>query len=515
MILSKNILPSVMDGTEELYYRIEGDVSFDFDRVCLKEGSVLSLDTFFNMFPLAQYREYTVVQDITVRTSVEGSVTTEIVGVKGGSEDVLCSSEDGYVEYTVISDRTYDWIFVRFVSKGESCVLSLPEYVSDCVPKGLRITGVICTYRREDFVRRNMSNITHYLEERDVPGEFSLFVVDNGNTLSDDEIEYSDRARLFHNPNTGGSGGFARGMIESMESGFTHSILMDDDIYVEPEILARTVVLMNVLKEEYSRSNIVGQLLDSENPMIMEERVFDGEIMTSRFSHTDMSSVESLKRDVLDWGRCRGWWFCSLTLDEDCLPLPLFFQYDDLDYFLRNAENGVIGFTGVGIWHHSVVTALESKSKIMYYGERNRMIVEAVHKKRFTERLPHYLNRAARALSDKDYNSLKLLNTAMKDYLSGPEHIEGICNSDYDKIVRSMNDSNPIRFGPVCKKDILVMIRNSLSKNGAIGLIDFIYTTASYMIKHKKVDKAYHTKYRKMRSTPYWKKTLRDEDGRL
>ena len=49
MILSKNILPSVMDDTEELYYRIEGEVSFDSDRVCLKEGSVLSLDTFFNI----------------------------------------------------------------------------------------------------------------------------------------------------------------------------------------------------------------------------------------------------------------------------------------------------------------------------------------------------------------------------------------------------------------------------------------------------------------------------------
>ena len=34
MILSKNILPSVMDGAEELYYRIEGDVSFDSYRVC-------------------------------------------------------------------------------------------------------------------------------------------------------------------------------------------------------------------------------------------------------------------------------------------------------------------------------------------------------------------------------------------------------------------------------------------------------------------------------------------------
>ena len=153
MILSKNILPSVMDGTEELYYRIEGDVSLDSDRVCLKEGSVLSLDTFFNMFPLAQYREYTVVQDITVKTSVEGLVTTEIVGVKDGSETVLYSSDDRYVEYTMTSDRIYDWIFVRFVSNGESCVLLLPEYIaSSCVVTSCSISsswlpGLLCLMR--------------------------------------------------------------------------------------------------------------------------------------------------------------------------------------------------------------------------------------------------------------------------------------------------------------------------------------------------------------------------------
>lgn len=508
MILSKNILPSVMDGTEELYYRIEGEVSFDSDCVCLMKDSVLSLDTFFNMFPLAQYREYTVVKDITVRASVKGPVTTEIVGVKDGSETVLHSSDEGSVEYTTTSDRNYDWMFVRFVSKGESCVLSLPEYVSDCIPKGLRITGVICTYGREDFVRRNVSNITHYLEERDVPGEFSLFVVDNGNTLSKDEFAYSGKVRLFHNPNTGGSGGFARGMIESMESGFTHSILMDDDIYMEPEILARTIVLMNILKDKYSRSNIVGQLLDSENPTVMEERVFENGNMTSRFSHTDMSSMNSLRRDVLDWGRCRGWWFCSLTLDEDCLPLPLFFQYDDLDYFLRNAENGVIGFTGVGIWHHSVVTALESKSKIMYYGERNRMIVEAVHGIRFTKRLSHFLNRMIRALADEDNNSFELIVLAMKDYLYGPKHLIRICNSDNNTTIVKFNDSNEIKFGPIYKRDLIKIIGSCKTRQRIKQILRLICITTKYMVKNHRVEKTYQKEYFKIRSSDLWESML-------
>ena len=38
MILSKNILLSVMDGTEELYYRIEGEAPFDSDSIYLKKN---------------------------------------------------------------------------------------------------------------------------------------------------------------------------------------------------------------------------------------------------------------------------------------------------------------------------------------------------------------------------------------------------------------------------------------------------------------------------------------------
>ena len=71
-----------------------------------------------------------------------------------------------------------------------------------------------------------------------------------------------------------------------------------------------------------------------------------------------------------------------------------------------------------------------------------------------------------------------------------------------------MNDSNSIKFGPVCKNDITSMIRNSTSKNGIKSLIDFIFTTMLYVIKHNWIDKTYHTKYREMRSILRWKKTL-------
>ena len=203
-----------------------------------------------------------------------------------------------------------------------------------------------------------------------------------------------------------------------------------------------------------------------------------------------------------------------MKLNEDCLPLPLFFQYDDLDYFIRNSENGVIGFTGVGIWHHSIVNALESKSKIMYYGERNRMIVESVHEMHFTRRLKHYVNRSVRALVDEDYNSLELLNMAMRDYLSGPNGIVDLCNSEKNTIVKWCNDSERIKFGPLCKRDMFDLIRISLSPNGMRGLLSTIMTTIKYILFNSRIERKYHTKYREMRSIDCWMKLLRDEDGR-
>ena len=61
MILSKNILPSAVEGTEDLYYRTEGDITIDDGNIILGKDSSFSLYTFFNLFPLAHYRKYTTV----------------------------------------------------------------------------------------------------------------------------------------------------------------------------------------------------------------------------------------------------------------------------------------------------------------------------------------------------------------------------------------------------------------------------------------------------------------------
>lgn len=46
--------------------------------------------------------------------------------------------------------------------------------------------------------------------------DFNILVIDNGRTI---EQKNTDRLRIIHNPNFGGSGGFARGLIEQVNQG--------------------------------------------------------------------------------------------------------------------------------------------------------------------------------------------------------------------------------------------------------------------------------------------------------
>ena len=203
-----------------------------------------------------------------------------------------------------------------------------------------------------------------------------------------------------------------------------------------------------------------------------------------------------------------------MELSEESLPLPLFFQYDDLDYFIRNSENGIIGFTGIGIWHHCITSASESKSKIMYYGKRNRMIVDSVHDVQDSKTLWRYLLDTMCTVRDKDESSLQLLNRAMNDYLKGPEWIIRICDADNNRIIKEMDDSERMCFSPICRRDLPLVMWNMCSWRWVKHMFSIIRIVSRYLLRGRSVRREYHTKYGEMRSMTYWNTTLRDEHGR-
>ena len=127
--------------------------------------------------------------------------------------------------------------------------------------KNINIVVNICTYHRNDFVEHNISKLLQSkffdLTDRDYYGKLHIFVIDNGCEL---ECHDGDFLHVFHNKNTGGSGGFQRGIEEIRNSNidFSHVIFMDDDVKFELDAFYILYDFLVSVPEQYELNPVAG-----------------------------------------------------------------------------------------------------------------------------------------------------------------------------------------------------------------------------------------------------------------
>ncbi len=124
------------------------------------------------------------------------------------------------------------------------------------------------TFRKERFIERNIELVKTELlgSDYDIANHLTMHVIDNGSTLPAAELS-DEHVTVTPNENVGGAGGFARGMIESLEQATpaTHVLLMDDDVEVSPESILRTYNLLRIVNDEYSEAFVSGAMLNIED----------------------------------------------------------------------------------------------------------------------------------------------------------------------------------------------------------------------------------------------------------
>lgn len=291
----------------------------------------------------------------------------------------------------------------------------------------------ICTYKREEYLLGNLSMLRNSLfftdEHSKYFGKMDIFITDNASELNVVSDEY---VHFFHNPNTGGSGGFQRGIEEIRKSGkvFTNVIFMDDDVKFE---LSSFYILYDFLcevSEENAERPIAGRMLDIDNPNIQwtaAEKWNSGKIQHIEFLRniTDPSNPYTPGKVVYDvdadYG---GFWFCcypySFVKNNDILPF--FLHCDDVEYGLRCGKKPII-IEGVHIWHQT----WEKKYSplIMYYDLRNSLIVNQIYGllPAKTELYKEWINRIDSLHSQKDYLSEYITIIAILDYMKGINEI--------------------------------------------------------------------------------------------
>ncbi|MDF7666162.1 glycosyltransferase [Bifidobacterium sp. ESL0745] len=431
----------------------------------LEPGAHISFCTYFNAFPASYWQRWTNVRCVRIVMQVrgEGEISVFKSTARGLFSMVktleVCS--DGWTQIAVeiplsgLLDGGYFWFDASCTSKknaadGAMAGLSIRD-AGWQVPAGDFADGsdrlptcsiAITTYNRTPYCLRQLKAIageTGLRKRLD-----TVYCVDQGNDKVCDHDGFDEISKdlggqltYIQQGNIGGSGGFSRGMLESIDAGRSaYTILLDDDAIMEPESLLRSIQF-----EDYAKRPVLvggGMFhLDDRTMLHVQGERFDrgtlkpcppaGASYNHDFAVSPLrDSPELHARFDCDYS---GWWMCLIpnsVIREIGLSLPLFIKYDDVEYGLRAREHGypTVGLPGVAVWHQGWHDKDISRTWEEYYAQRNRWICTLLH---FPNAGKSYVFRMmyedAHLGVKLMYSGMKLHHMALRDVMRGPAHL--------------------------------------------------------------------------------------------
>jgi galactofuranosylgalactofuranosylrhamnosyl-N-acetylglucosaminyl-diphospho-decaprenol beta-1,5/1,6-galactofuranosyltransferase len=445
---------------DDLYAQVtSGTAVRDRDRLVVHAGSAVTTDTYFGRFPAAYWQRWTVVDQVEVELVVTGSGRLSVVASDMRGETrvvaarVIHHAERETVRITAALDRFLDGGFLWLDAEtedGELVVEQMRWTVEP--PEQLRPTAVvICTFNRADDC---IATITALSSDEQVLGVLdAVYVVDQGTdtvesraTFSDVEKALDGRLRYIRQPNLGGAGGFGRGMYEVTEvshADHANVLLMDDDVLCDPEIAIRLTSFANRTAEPTIVGGQMLRLLHPTHLFAGAEYADFSQLRPGRVVDNALDDVDLLAEEVDEDGMATGkvnrgdrrvdadynaWWSClipSEIVTQLGYPLPLFFQWDDVEYGYRARAKGFATVTlpGAGLWHADFDWKDADKWN-EYFALRNAMIVTALHSEVAPGQLARVLvARVMRYLLSMQYGLAATLLQATEDFLRGPEFL--------------------------------------------------------------------------------------------
>lgn len=291
--------------------------------------------------------------------------------------------------------------------------------------------------------------------------DIEVLVIDNsGDGELSAKIGDMQHVRVIPQQNLGGAGGFTRGIYEvarnhgaaraanSEDHPEPYILLMDDDIEFEPEVIRRT---LSLLEKSDGRTCISGQLFNIHPPhelfeagaTFAERKPFDWKVYLKSAPSEDAREWDKhSKKYPIDYG---GWWYFCFPLKavEDVgLPLSLFIRGDDVDYGRRLVDVGyrIISPEGVNVRHETFDARYGTW--VYYYETRNCLILLATSyrfrgwaENQIWDFVEHSI---LKDLSRFDYGRAALKLEAIKDFLKGPKSLEA-CELRHQEIVDLYN----------------------------------------------------------------------------
>ncbi|MGQ0839648.1 glycosyltransferase [Actinokineospora sp.] len=439
---------------DELYATIvRGTADRERQRLVVGPHSTVSTDTYFGRFPAAYWQRWTVVDEVAVELVLSGSARLALIASDFNGETrpeavrVVEDAQSQTVRLTAKLDKFFDGgsLWLDLTTEGTELVVEQLRWTVPAPERVRQTSVVICTFNRADDCVRTLGALAADQDALTVLE--TVHVVDQGTDTVESRPGFPDlekaldgRLRYLRQPNLGGAGGFGRGMYEVVKAGDANVLLMDDDVLCEPEIAVRLSAFAN----RTGKPTLVGgQMLRLLHPtkLIAGAEYADfahlqpGAVVMNALDDVDLLA-EALDEDGEPTGKpnrgdrrvdadYNAWWSCLIPNEvarELGLPLPLFFQWDDVEYGYRARARGYATVTlpGAGLWHADFDWKDADKWN-EYFAVRNAMIVSALHSAFPPKQVARVLvARVVRALLSMQYGLAATLITGAEDFLVGP-----------------------------------------------------------------------------------------------
>jgi len=319
-------LPKSAD-VSDLYIQCNKSASINYQeddkKVLLRQGGIISSNSYFNSFYDKFYTKYTTLSSIYYLLKLQGDFKVSFYReVNGDNREIISEQKFEKCQFSdpvkispinLLKNENAGRIYFEIACSSEQGAFKEAWIATDeNKTREVSLGIVICTFKKENYIKNTLTTI---FEDKSLQNKkFKIFVVDNGRTL--DEADFiNPKLKLVPNINAGGSGGFTRGLVEALEENvYSHFLLMNDDIELESQCIYRLFSLHEYANFDFA---VAGGLLNLQKKHMLYEagatynedsktRGFAPRLLTAVNHNTDLRSSTSLNsllvEEDIDYG---------------------------------------------------------------------------------------------------------------------------------------------------------------------------------------------------------------------
>ncbi|HGB5419282.1 TPA: hypothetical protein ACIVQF_005002, partial [Salmonella enterica subsp. enterica serovar Muenchen] len=410
----------------DLYFSGTGFFIQDNNKLFIFKGGVVNFNSYFNAFPVKKVIEKTSIGDIDVKLSlVKGKGTLRVFGQNLNGKDLILDKViDGNISQlniplNIITNK-YATLFVEFMAYEDSIISGI-EYVTHSEKKREIYLGIVTTtFNRQEQVL----NLIKKLSDNDeLTSCTKLYVINNGDDIN---FSGSDFVTVVKNENTGGSGGFMTGLLNSQKNNHTHTMFIDDDALCHPESIVKAISFLSYVLDP--NTSLCGAMLYENKPYIQYEAgaKIEGFHLVPRNMNMDLRYESNhFFNNFIESADYGPWWFFIFPNIKGLkFSFPFFVRGDDVTFSLRNKFKPIM-LNGLCSWQESFDAKISPT--VEYLAFRSFLMINIVYSEHLGSATSLFLNVLKRILFELlgfKYAIATALNESIKDVLTGPEFWE-------------------------------------------------------------------------------------------